>query len=49
MSTQHYDVVIIGAGLSGVCAGYHLKKHCPEKSFVILEGRDSIGGEGVSE
>ena len=44
MST-HYDVIIIGAGLSGICAGYHLKKTCPNKSFLILEGRERIGGE----
>ena len=39
-----YDVVIIGAGISGISAAYHLQKHCPEKRFVILEGRDRIGG-----
>jgi cation diffusion facilitator CzcD-associated flavoprotein CzcO len=45
MSTaNHFDVVIIGAGISGLGAACHLKRECPEKSFVILEGRDSIGG-----
>ena len=43
-SSEHFDVVIIGAGLSGVAAGYHLQTTCPTKRFVILEGRDSIGG-----
>ncbi|MFT3728265.1 MAG: NAD(P)/FAD-dependent oxidoreductase [Terricaulis sp.] len=38
------DVLIIGAGLSGVGAGVYLKRDCPGKSFVILENRDAIGG-----
>ncbi len=41
---EHVDVVIIGAGLSGIGAGWHLKQNCPGKSFVILEGRGSLGG-----
>jgi monooxygenase len=41
---EHFDVVIVGAGLSGVGAGWHLQHKCPAKSFVILEGRDCIGG-----
>jgi monooxygenase len=41
---EHFDVVIVGAGLSGIGAGYHLKQKCPSKSFVLLEGRDCIGG-----
>lgn len=40
----HFDVIIVGAGLSGIGAAVHLKKHCPEKSFTILEGRSAIGG-----
>ena len=44
MAAEHFDVLIIGAGLSGIGAGYHLKTKCPSKRFVILEGRDSIGG-----
>jgi monooxygenase len=44
MATEHFDVLIIGAGLSGIGAGYHLQTKCPRKSFVILEGRDASGG-----
>ena len=39
---EHFDVLIVGAGLSGVGAGYHLQQKCPGKSYVILEGRDTI-------
>ena len=42
--SKHYDVIIIGAGISGIGAGCHIKKHCPKKSFAILEGRENIGG-----
>ncbi|HEX8107199.1 MAG TPA: NAD(P)-binding protein, partial [Kofleriaceae bacterium] len=38
------DVIIVGAGLSGVGAGYRLQTECPTKRFAILEGRDAIGG-----
>lgn len=44
MPPEHLDVLIIGAGLSGIGAGYHLQKECPKKSFAILESRDCIGG-----
>jgi monooxygenase len=44
MSTESFDVVIVGAGLSGIGAGYHLQRDCPGKSYVILENRDAIGG-----
>lgn len=39
-----YDVVIVGAGLSGISAAYHLQDKCPKKTFVVLESRDAIGG-----
>ena len=41
---EHIDVLIVGAGISGVGAGYHLQANCPGKSFAILEARDAIGG-----
>jgi monooxygenase len=41
---EHVDVIIVGAGLSGIGAACHLKMECPQKSFVILEGRDVMGG-----
>jgi len=44
LELEHFDVLIVGAGLSGIGAGCHLTMKCPEKSFVILEGRDVIGG-----
>ncbi|WEK42692.1 MAG: NAD(P)/FAD-dependent oxidoreductase [Candidatus Sphingomonas colombiensis] len=42
--TEHFDVIVVGAGLSGIGAGYHLQTRCPDRSYVILEGRDAIGG-----
>jgi len=41
---EHFDVLIIGAGLSGIGAGCHLAMRCPGKSFALLEARDTIGG-----
>jgi cation diffusion facilitator CzcD-associated flavoprotein CzcO len=41
---EHFDVLIVGAGISGVGAAYHLQHECPEKSFVVLEGLESFGG-----
>jgi monooxygenase len=41
---MHKDIVVIGAGISGIAAGYNLQKSCSNKSFVILEGRESLGG-----
>ena len=42
--TEHFDVLIVGAGISGVGAAYHLKEQCPDRSFVVLEGLESFGG-----
>jgi monooxygenase len=41
---EHFDVVVVGAGLSGIGAAYHLQTICPDRSYVILEGRADIGG-----
>ncbi len=42
--TVDFDVVVVGAGISGIGAGHHLQSKCPGRSFVILEGRDRLGG-----
>ena len=44
VSTKHFDVLIVGAGISGIGAAYHLKTELPGKTFAILEGREAIGG-----
>jgi NAD(P)-binding Rossmann-like domain len=44
MTTRDFDVLIIGAGISGIGAAYHLKTRRRRTSFAVLEGRDSIGG-----
>ncbi|MFG2970430.1 flavin-containing monooxygenase [Streptomyces sp. NPDC048288] len=41
---EHLDVVIVGAGLSGIGAGYRIRSECPDRSYAILEARDAIGG-----
>jgi cation diffusion facilitator CzcD-associated flavoprotein CzcO len=40
----HFDVLIVGAGISGIDAAYHLQQECPQKSFVLLETQESFGG-----
>ncbi|MGB2075092.1 MAG: flavin-containing monooxygenase, partial [Henriciella sp.] len=44
MAKNDVDVLIVGAGLSGIGAAYHLQNKCPGKSYTILEARDAIGG-----
>src|SRR5215475_4455267 len=44
MFIAHFDVVIVGAGLSGIGAAYRLQTRCPGKSYAILEARAEIGG-----
>ena len=41
---SNYDVVVVGAGISGIGAAYNLQKTCPTKSFIIFEARENIGG-----
>ncbi|MBY0443304.1 MAG: NAD(P)/FAD-dependent oxidoreductase [Mycobacteriaceae bacterium] len=42
--TEHRDVVIVGAGISGVSAAWHMQQRCPSKSYTILEKRPNMGG-----
>ena len=42
--SEHFDVLIVGAGLSGVAAGVYLNKYCPSENFLILETEESYGG-----
>ena len=44
MTSEHFDVLVAGAGISGICAGYHLQTSCPGRTYAILEARDDIGG-----
>ena len=41
---EYFDVLIVGAGLSGIGAAYHLQTKCPAKTYAILDGRSAIGG-----
>ena len=43
-NSEHFDVVIVGAGISGVGGAYHLTKQCPGTSFIVLEAQESFGG-----
>ena len=41
---EHFDVLVVGAGISGIGAGYHLQDKCPGRTYAIFEGRPQIGG-----
>src|SRR4051812_36137871 len=43
-SVEHFDVLIVGAGISGIGSAYHLTKQLPTSSFVVLEAQESFGG-----
>ena len=43
-TTTHLDVLIVGAGLSGIGAGHYLQTECPWADYAIFEARDAIGG-----
>lgn len=47
-ATEHFDVLIVGAGISGVGAAWHLRKHCPDLRFVALEAQESFGGTWIT-
>jgi len=42
--TNHVDVLIVGAGISGIGTAYHLQKQCPDRTYAIVEGRADLGG-----
>jgi len=44
MTTSHHDAIIIGAGISGISAAYHLQKYNKTKSYKIIERRQNLGG-----
>ena len=44
MTVQHYDSIIIGAGISGISAAYHLQRYQKNKTFRVLERRENLGG-----
>jgi cation diffusion facilitator CzcD-associated flavoprotein CzcO len=44
VSSEHFDVLIVGAGISGIGSAYHLKTQCPERSYLVLEAMDGFGG-----
>ncbi|MGK2741405.1 flavin-containing monooxygenase [Tepidicaulis sp. LMO-SS28] len=44
---EHFDVLVVGAGISGIGAAYHLKTQCPGKSFAVLEKKETFGGTWV--
>ena len=41
---EHFDVLVVGAGLSGIGSAYHVKTQLPDKSFCVLDGMESFGG-----
>lgn len=44
MPAEHFDAIIIGAGISGISAAYHFQKHCPGKTYKVIERRQQLGG-----
>src|SRR5579883_115088 len=45
---EYFDVLIVGAGISGIGGAYHLKDQCPGLSFVVLEMKETFGGTWVT-
>ncbi|KUR77932.1 NAD(P)/FAD-dependent oxidoreductase [Novosphingobium sp. Fuku2-ISO-50] len=48
MTAEHFDVLIVGAGISGIGSAYHLQHQCPDKNYAILEVKDTFGGTWVT-
>jgi cation diffusion facilitator CzcD-associated flavoprotein CzcO len=47
-ATEHFDVLIVGAGMSGVGGAYHLTRQCPQLSFVVLDAQSTFGGTWIT-
>ena len=43
IAVENFDVVVVGAGISGIGAAYHLQQQCPGKSFIVLEAQEGFG------
>jgi len=43
-AVQHFDVLVVGAGISGIGAAHHLQTSCPDRTYALLEGREDLGG-----
>jgi len=41
---EHFDVLVVGAGISGIGAAYHLQDQCPDRTYALFEGRAQLGG-----
>src|SRR5262252_5696466 len=48
VAAEHFEVLIVGAGISGIAGAYHLRHQCPDISFVVLESKDTFGGTWVT-
>ena len=48
VKTEHFDVLVVGAGISGVGAAYHLTHQRPDTSFVVLENQETFGGTWIT-
>ena len=46
-SIEHFNVVLVGAGISGIGVAHHLSENCPGKSFVMLEEKDTFGATWI--